>query len=357
MKKRKRIALALAAVWLLAGIALTLAGGRTEPASNWDVKLEAAGLLQTWMDAVKEQKLRAGLSLTGEDIHGTGMIGTAYTPITTTHGDPAAKRTTANPDMAALAVELLDQAGVRPGDRVGAGFSGSFPALNLAVLAACQAMDVECIYIPSVGASTYGANQPEVTFPDMVYHLLELGLLEKAPAFVTTGGDYDCGREMDPELRDPILERIAGYGAQVVAEPDYEKNLAARMAAYEAEGPIRCFVGVGGNIATMGLEDIEIPCGLIPPGKYQSQSLTERSGLLQRYSARGLPVIHLLNIKELAADYRLAYDPERLLPPGESAIYYETVYPKWGAVLCLAAAAVIIWIGFHGPGKNRDRAS
>lgn len=354
---KKRIALCLAAVWLMAGITTTLAGAKMELTNDWNVKLDAANLLQVWMDAIKEQKLQAGLGITEEDIHSTGMIGTVYTPITTTHGDLAAKRTTANPDMAALVVELLEQAGIQTGDRIGAGFSGSFPVLNLAVLAACQVMDVECVYIPSVGASTYGANQPEVTFPDMIYKLLELGLLKQTPAFVTAGGDYDCGREMDSELRDSILERIAGYGAQVVTEPDYEANLTIRMAAYNAGGAIRCFIGVGGNIATMGLEDIEIPCGLISPGKYQARNLTDRSGLLQRYNAQGLPVIHLLNIKQLVADHRLIYDPEQLPPPGESAIYYKVVYPKWEAVLCLAGAAITIWLGFHGPQRKKDGTS
>ncbi len=42
--------------------------------------------------------------------------------------------------------------GGRPiGDTVGAGFSGSFPAMDLAVIAACQVMGVELIYISSVG--------------------------------------------------------------------------------------------------------------------------------------------------------------------------------------------------------------
>ena len=48
---------------------------------------------------------------------------------------------------------------VGPGDRVGAAFSGSFPGLNLAVLSACQVMEVELVYICSAGASTYAPAQ------------------------------------------------------------------------------------------------------------------------------------------------------------------------------------------------------
>lgn len=345
MSRAKRMVLYIAAGWLIAGIALTLAGAKTAKAENFSAKLEAARLMQQWMDAVKEMKLQAGLELTEEDYHRTGLVGERYTFITTTLGDPAAKRTTCNPDMAALAVELLHRAGVQPGDRVGGCFSGSFPAMNLAVLAACQALDVDCVYMTSVGASTYGANQPELTFPDMACRLYQAGLLERPPVLITPGGDYDCGAEMDPELRSQVLARAAGYGVPLMEEPDYEKNLKARMDLFQAEGALQCFVGVGGSIATQGLEDDGIPCGVIQPGSLGAAS--EKSGLLRRYSEQGLPVIHLLDIKRLVADYGLTFDPERLLPPGESAVYFETVYPRWRAVLCLAGAAGTIWLGFR----------
>ena len=61
--------------------------------------------------------------------------------------------------MGALLVQMLTEAGVKSGDTIGAGFSGSFPTLNLAVLAAGEAMNVKVIYIASMGASTFGANQ------------------------------------------------------------------------------------------------------------------------------------------------------------------------------------------------------
>mgnify|MGYP006922432819 CR=1 FL=1 len=55
-------------------------------------------------------------------------------------------------------------------------------------------------------------------------------------------------------------------------------------------------------------------------------------------NAEGLPVIHLLNTKQLAADYGLPYDPQRLPAPGESAVYHTAGYPwHWaGGGLALA---------------------
>lgn len=347
MAVRKRLALAGAAVCLVLGIILTLLGGTRQKTDDYARKLEAAELMQSWMDAVKGYKAEVGLPVSEEDIHQTGLIGASYTGITTTHGALEAKRTTANPDMAALMVQMLTEAGLKPGDTVGAGFSGSFPAMDLAVLAACQTMDIRCIYIASVGASTYGANQPEITFPDMAYRLYEDGLLDTPPALVTPGGVDDCGLDMDEEIRDAILARLESYGAQVMRQPNFEQNLQARMALYQEQGPIDCFVGVGGNLTTTGAGNTEVPYGLIAPDRIRA--VDQNSGLVQRYNAQGLPVLHLLNIQRLTADYSLPYDPERLMLPGESAVYYTAVYPRVPGTVCLLGAAACLFAGFIRP--------
>ena len=111
---------------------------------------QAAELLTRCFSAVRGYKEELHIPMSQEDYHQTGMIGPYYTGITTTLGAIEAKRTTAWPDMGALCVRLLYEAGVRPGDRVAAGFSGSFPAMILAVMAACQSMKVEVIPSRSV---------------------------------------------------------------------------------------------------------------------------------------------------------------------------------------------------------------
>lgn len=342
--RRKHLALLLALFWLIGGLFVTVSGARQQPAGDYDTKLAAALRMEDWMGALREEKAALGLELGAEDLHRTGLLGEEYTGITTTHGVLEAKRTTANPDMAALLVEMLTQAGVQTGDTVGAGFSGSFPALNLAVLAACQTMGVNCVYIASVGASAYGANQPQFTFPDMVHVLVRDGRLNTAPALVTPGGVDDCGLDMEPELLSEIQARIGSYGWEWMAEGDWEENISRRMELYQREGPISCFIGVGGNLTTTGPGEKNVPYGVIEP--YTVRTADENSGLIQRYSRGGLPTLHLLNVKQLVADYGLAYDPETPLPPGESAVYYETVYPRLPAAAGLAGGAAILLAGF-----------
>ncbi len=342
MKMKRGFALFSALLLLCISIPLISILGRSVPADDFTLKLEAAERMEACMKAVAGYKAERGIRLSELDFHQTGMIGVPFNSITTTLGAVEAKRTTANGDMAALAVQLLEEAGVSAGDVVGAGFSGSFPALNLAVLSACAAMDVQIVYISSVGASTYGANNPELTFPDMAYLLVEDGLLPTHSAAITLGGEKDCGLDMDRSILASVEQRIGRYGIPVLKMEDYGENIAARMNIYDSAGPIKCFIGVGGNITTLGREYLDLGQGLISPGYITDTD--EQSGLLERYSAQGLPVIHLLNLKRLVADYGLAYDPAVLPERGTSAIYYRMSYSRALIAGVFAAELLLLFL-------------
>lgn len=134
-RERKLLALLLACALLAWGTAALAAGqGRRTETGYAAVQLAAADLLEDCFRQVRTYKEELGIPLSELDYHQTGMIGESYTGITTTLGAIEAKRTTAWPEMGALCVRLLHEAGVRSGDTVGAGFSGSFPAMDLAVL-------------------------------------------------------------------------------------------------------------------------------------------------------------------------------------------------------------------------------
>lgn len=342
MRRVTRGSLFLACGVLIVSCLLAWSSSVQVPVQDLETRVEAARMLERCMARVKEYKEELGLPLSEEDWHGTGMLGADYTPITTTIGAPEAKRTTANPDMAALCVELLEEAGVKAGDKVGAGFSGSFPAMDLAVLCACATMDVDVVYIASVGASTYGANQVELTFPDMVWRLVEEGYLPQEPAAFSLGGDFDCGEEMFPQERELVRARVEGYDVPFLYERDYQKNLDAREEIYARTGPIAAFIGVGGNITTMGLDGDRMSWGVTPAGRVKT--VNEKSGLLERYNHKGLPVIYLLNIKRLVAEHGLPYDPEALPPIGESAVYRQEHYSLPILLGGMgASAAILVW--------------
>ena len=346
--KNRIISLIICILILLTCICLSLALQTTQPTQLWDEKMRAAQIMTDCMARIQAYQAELGILPVEEDIHKTGLLGPRYTPITTTLGAPEAKRTTADSQMAALVVQLLDEAGISSGDTVGAGFSGSFPGMNLAVLSACSAMEVNIIFIPSVGASTFGATWPQLTFPEIAYRLFCDGLLPTSAAAYSMGGTRDCGIGMDPAVVAEIQSRMKQTGIEFLYEESYEKNIAARMKIYETLGPIDCFIGVGGNITTSGVSEIQLDWGVLHG--LETQPLTQKSGLLQHYAAQGIPVIHLLNIKQLVADYGLPYDPAEQIPPGEGPLFFSPKYPLWPTVVGILTSFAVL-----GYSRNKER--
>ncbi len=135
-----------------------------------------------------------------------------------------AKRTATSPDFAALMVKYFNEAGLREGDVVAVGASGSFPSLIIATLAASRAMNLEPILIYSIGASMYGATIPEFTFIEMLDAIRAKGILPYYIAAVSLGGDDDAGGgglfEESRDISEEIAERS---GAYVIREDSIER--------------------------------------------------------------------------------------------------------------------------------------
>jgi len=256
------------------------------------------------------------------DPNRTGLIGPESSPLTTSLGNLRAKRTTTNPEFAALIVRLFDKARVRKGDAVAVGASGSFPALIVAVLSAARAMEVRPLLICSLGASQFGANDPAFHWLDMMDCLAAAGIFDVRPLAVSLGGEADSGRNMDPMMRSALLERIFERGDFLLDEPSLEKNAAVRLRLYEraagAEG-VKAFVNIGGSWANMGTDSRVLE---VKPGLARVSSIPPRGrrGVLFEMARRGVPVIHLLFIRGLAEAHGLPWDPQPLPRSGETAV-------------------------------------
>ena len=155
----RRLPSGLVPLLTLAAAALLVLGlleaTRSLPADPlYSTKLAAAQRMELATKVLREERLARGIPIEPEiDPNATGLIGPEYTVITTTLGYLPAKRTSTNPNMAGVLVAMLDRAGAKPGDCAAVGFSGSFPALNVAVLCALQAMELRPVIVSSVGAS------------------------------------------------------------------------------------------------------------------------------------------------------------------------------------------------------------
>lgn len=340
MKRKLTLLLALA---ILAVNWLVLEATRTEvPAADFQEKLEASALSQRCMDYIREQKADLGIAVDGAaDINGTGMIGQSYSAITTTLGSLEAKRTSINPNMAAAVVDMLHELGVERGDRVAVNCSGSFPALNISVLCAIQTLGLEPVMMASFGSSTHGANDPAFTYLDMEYALWDAGLLEHRSDWFSVGGMEDLGKEMDPQVREQVTARLEGLGYRLFYEEELLENIRQRYALYREEDVV-CFINVGGNDVSFGDSSVIVHAdgGILTKLSENDHS----TGLVQLFLRDGVPVIHLLNIKSLAAQYGLPFDPTPMPDVGEGGVYSVRAYHRYGAVPgLLAAGAVLSW--------------
>jgi poly-gamma-glutamate system protein len=312
-----------------------------------DTMVRAGEIMERAILAIRDRRAQAGAGFDlGIDPNRTGLIGPEYTPLTTTAGELEAKRSTTNPNVAGLIVYLLCKAGVKPGDSVAIGSSGSFPALLVASLAATRAMDVHPVTILSLGASSYGSTDPDFSLLDIYDILASKGISSAVPAAASLGGEKDVGLDFDSKIRDRLIDRIQAGGVPFLHEPDLVKNVSERLRIYERAAPqrIAAFINSGGGYANLGTSRLALD---VRPGLNTDLSLpppTER-GVLFEMAAREVPVIHLLFIKGLVTEAGLPWDPIPLpkpaplsMPGAERGSGFWLVTAAYFALLFLLAA-------------------
>lgn len=325
------------------------------PNEHYAVMLDASRRTEAAFLAIKQKKLDLGFSINPLlDPNQTGMIGEAYTEITTTLGSLESKRSAANPNNAAMITDMLLTCGVQSGDFVAVNLSSSFPGLNTAVLCSLDAVGAQGIILNSIGASTYGANLPEFTWLDMEHLLLKQGLIANHSQWFSLGGAGDIGKEMPEDVKKTIIRRLTGYGLQFLYDENLSENLERRKQIYQtalsvsdntSDFPV-CFINVGGNLLSFGegSDMVNAQNGIFLPESRRISSLkSKQDGLIPYFLFNGVPVIHLLNLKSLLSDYGLPYDPSPLPAVGEGEVYTKWHYNRPLAFfLALIAAGLLL---------------
>lgn len=314
-------------------------------AEAYKKKLEATRLVQRAERAIADAKRERGIAIDAKnDPAGTGIIGPQFSLITTDRGSQAAKSLAAHPNFGAAVTQMLLEAGVRSGDLVAVGMTGSLPGFNLAVFAACKAIGAEPIVVTSVGSSMFGANDPQMTWLDMEDVTAAKGLWDFHSVAASLGGGGDVGRGLSPTGRQLLQDAIERHRARLFDQPTVFEAVKARVALYDsiaaARGrPIKVYVNVGGGIASLGGAQNG---HLIPPG--YTKRLARRSypnrGTLNVLADRGLPVVHLLHVEKLARLYDIAGETGEPVKPGRGLLFIKYRYNLWivGGVAALLLA-------------------
>jgi poly-gamma-glutamate system protein len=279
------------------------------PARSGDPALrKAAVIMEQSLAVIRDYCIQHHINTDNpEDPRHTGLIGPEWSGITTTIGDPEAKRTTINPNFAALIAHLLQEAGVKKGDTIAIGSSASFPALLIASLSAAKALNLHPLIIISFGSSSYGASNPDFTLWDMYRLLLDHQIIDYKPVAASMGGEDDTGSEFEKGITNRIRKSLQEAGIPLVSEKDLQKNISIRNGYYFGSGQISAFINSGGGYANIGSSPSVLR---IKPGLVKKAHIPEpeKQGMIHSMLQQKIPVIHLLYIKGLAQKYNLPWD-------------------------------------------------
>jgi poly-gamma-glutamate system protein len=303
-------------------------------------KLDASKLAFEAMTLIKQERLQRGLAIDPEtDPAGSGLIGSFVSPVTTDAGDLESKQASANPNFAAVLVDLLKKTKVKQGDPVAVSVSGSFPAINISVYAALATLHLQPTIISSVGASQWGANDPSFLWIDMEAFLHDKGALPFRSAAASMGGKNDRAREITSGGRTMILDAIRRNSLPLVRASTVRGDIDERMGIYFRRATPKVFINVGGGVASAGIRTFK---RLLQPGLILADMPTDAKtdSVINRFLKEKVPVIHIENIKQLAGHYGLPLSSETLPRVGEGSIYHHKRYNKW------LAGGVLLGIAF-----------
>ena len=280
------------------------------------------------------------------DPFNSGLIGYPTSPITSINVDLDSKLTTINPNWAAVIVDMLKKAGVKKSDTIAVSFTGSFPAINLAVLSAAKAMNLQPIIITSLSSSTWGANIVDMTWLDMEHVLHKSRLFPYASVAASLGGVKDRALGMTDEGTNILKKTIRKYGIRLLDYKSITENIDARMSIYESlagYSQIKAYVNVGGGTVAVGSF---IGKRRFKPGlnTRPSRRALRIDSVMSRFAREDIPVINMNYMKKLARKYNLPTGDTKRNKIGKGDIFYRRDYNKALVVGVLLFLTVITYV-------------
>lgn len=338
-----RVELFVIAVLSLSGLVAVENFPQVQRRKHYQEKTAAAELALEAMRELKGERQRRKIPINeGSDPGRTGMIGDLLSPIASNSGHLASKLSSVNPNFAAVMVHLLRQAGVRRGDLVAVGLSGSFPAINVATYAALEAMQVKPVVIASASASQFGATHPRFTWLDMESFLAKRHIFTSRSVAASLGGIDDRALGLSNVGKSMLAQAIERAGVERVEPESYEDSVERRMRIYaeHANGrSYRAYINVGGGTASVGTR---VGKKLFRPGLNRSAPAGDvPDSVMFRFAQRGVPVIHMSSIIKIGTLFGLPTAPETMPVVGEGSVFETSQYNPWLTAGVLLAIVII----------------
>jgi poly-gamma-glutamate system protein len=324
-------------VWLAVGAAVSIAlwlaieqALQSPIHPQFAEMLMAARSMQAASRVLWMEKETRGLTPSAQtDPNRTGMIGQEYTSITTTIGELPAKRTATNPDFAAVLVRQIASLKLARGTPVVIVVSGSFVGGDVAAITATETLGLRPIVMASLSASMWGANEPGFNLIDMLAALREHNVIRTRAIAAVLGGGGAIGNSMDADGVAALRRSAARDGVPIVEVRPVAALIDALLGRINAAaGDTRpgLVINAGGALIGLGScrESYEWPPGLTRRAPTCSDGTP---GLAMRLAADGLPVLHIINMRRLALEWGLPFDPTPLPIPGNNRAIYGSARP------------------------------
>ena len=312
-------------------------------------KQVAARLAQEAFETIYFERTDTGVEIDlSTDPTDSGLIGVPVSSVTSLSGVLESKQSTINPNFAAVAVQLLKDAGVEKGDVIAVGVSGSFPALNVALYAAIEALELEPIVISSAASSTWGANIPDLLWIDMERALERDNVFSTRSVACSIGGTADRGLDFPEDGMKAIQQAIKRNKLRLIKNKKFEENVEDRMELYDQlaeDKPIKAYVNIGGGMVsvgrTVGKRILKSGLNNKRPNKPKARGL---DGVIFRFIDRGVPAIHLVKVDELIEKYGLAELPQSMPRVGDAGVFERLDYNRLLAAGVLALELILLFI-------------
>ena len=328
-------------------------------AIGYEEKFKAAEIMASALVELKNIRMERGIFVDAEnDPNETALVGQAFSLITTDEGVLDSKLSTLNPNFAAGIVDMFFELGLQSGDVVAVAITGSMPGGNIALYAACQSMGIRPIVITSVGASQWGATDPYFTWLDMESILFEKGFIHSRSIAASLGGGGDRGKGLSPRGRELLWEAIYRNNLTLIQEDDLVGSINKRMELYQAQSEdkdFKAFINIGGGAASIGpsINAKLIPSGVVQP--YALVGLTENS-LIKTFAQLNIPLVQILNIKDVTEKLSLPYAPIPTPQTGEGILFSETRYNLLIVTITLIlSAGAVLGLGLYSHFQIKER--
>ncbi len=324
------MALGLALIWWIGGSSpLT-----SERERLWLKVREAQSQILQWRRSM-------GSSFSpSDDPWGYGLIGLEWSPLSTTLGSLPSKRTACDPRWALAALGWFDRLGLKPGDPVVIFSSSSFPGMMLNVLMAAEERGLETSLIVSLGSSTWGANDPLTPWPAIAQYLRSRGFLHTKAMAYTKGGGGEVGGGLSPEGLAIMESSALAVQVPILDLDSLEEVVRWKMDLISRINP-KTVISIGGSSSSMGDDPVALS---LPPGPLSPGGVDGGDGVIGLALREGYPVIHLLNLKELALQEGIPFDS----PPVMAG--HRPLYSALG--LCFFSSLLLLFKRFEHQGRG-----